>query len=68
MSPTSLRRFRVTVLTWSAYRTEVEADNAEHAEELAEELWQTDAPHAMPNDLRRKLVTSVGNWLHAPTL
>lgn len=43
MSPSSLRRFQVTVLTWSAHRTEIEAPDAETAEILAHELWDEDA-------------------------
>ena len=42
MSPSSSRSFRVTVLTWSAHRAEVEAPDAETAETIAQDLWETD--------------------------
>ena len=42
MTAARLRRFQVTLMSWSAQRVVVQARDAEHAEELAEELWQED--------------------------
>lgn len=41
MSPPT-RRFRVSIREWSLYEAIVEADDAQHAEEIAEELREFD--------------------------